>query len=122
MVVNIFRNITEPYKEQRELTVMEGKKVLEILTPISWNKGNIVLSSLFFLRTILKNNKIIPLYIGDDVTDEHAFLGLKKLVLQLVSETKKTTQADYYLKDHKEVQKFLTKLFAYIQNRDTSSI
>lgn len=122
MVVNIFRNIIEPYKEQSELILMEGKKVLEILPPISWNKGNIVLSSLVFLRTILKNNKIIPLYIGDDVTDEHAFLVLKKIGITTCVGNKKTTQADYYLKDHKEVQKFLTKLFVYIQNRDTSSI
>lgn len=53
VMMNTFCSITEIHKKQGELTIMAGKKVLEILPPVSWNKGNIVLLILALSRTIL---------------------------------------------------------------------
>lgn len=50
-----------------------GKKVLEIRPSIKWNKGNALE---YFLETLgfdSSNNDVLPLYIGDDRTDEDAF-------------------------------------------------
>jgi len=116
VVMNMFYDITDIHKKQGELTIMEGTKTLEILPPLSWNKGNIVSLSLALSCTILKNNKIIPIYIGDDVTDENAFLALKNIGITACVGNKGTTQADYCLKDHTEVQRFLATLLSHIQN------
>lgn len=52
--------------------VTRGKKVIEIRPSIEWNKGDAVL---YLLETLgFKNsNDVLPIYIGDDKTDEDAF-------------------------------------------------
>lgn len=53
------------------LTVMNGKKVMEIEPEIDWNKGRAVLWLLSALG--LEGAEHVPIFIGDDVTDERAF-------------------------------------------------
>ncbi|CAJ1974369.1 unnamed protein product [Sphenostylis stenocarpa] len=57
-----------------EFCLTEGKKVMEIRPSIKWNKGNAVQ---YFLDTLGLSscNDILPVYIGDDRTDEDAFKG-----------------------------------------------
>ena len=49
-----------------------GKKVMEIRPSIKWNKGDAVE---YLLNTLgfAKSSDVLPLYIGDDQTDEDAF-------------------------------------------------
>ena len=92
-----------------ELRRMDGKKVYELLPDIDWNKGKAVL---WLLETLgLEGRNALPIYIGDDRTDEDAFRALEKRgVAILVSEHPQETAASYWLKNPDEVECFLQKI------------
>ena len=93
----------------RELRRIDGKKVYELLPDIDWNKGKAVI---WLLETLeLERGKALPIYIGDDRTDEDAFHALKKRgVGILVSEQPQATAASYWLNNPEEVECFLQKI------------
>ena len=95
----------------RELRRLNGKKVYELLPDIDWDKGNAVL---WLLETLgLEGSNALPIYIGDDRTDEHAFRALEKLgIAILVSEQPQETAANYWLNNPEEVERFLHALIA----------
>lgn len=86
-----------------------GKKVFEIRPNIPWNKGVASENILSKFKT-LKNN-LIPLYIGDDVTDEDAFKQFRfsGITIKVTTDSHKTN-ANYLLKSHTEVLQFLYHL------------
>src|SRR6266481_7967322 len=95
----------------RELRRMDGKKVYELLPDIDWNKGKAVL---WLLETLgLEGRNALPIYIGDDRTDEDAFRALDQRGIGiLVSEQSPPTAARYSLKNPAEVEEFLAALAA----------
>jgi trehalose 6-phosphate phosphatase len=95
----------------RELRRMDGKKVYELLPDIDWDKGKAVL---WLLKTLgLESRNVLPIYIGDDRTDEDAFRALEKRgVAILVSEHPQVTAASYWLNNPEEVERFLHALIA----------
>ena len=97
--------------KHRELRRMDGKKVYELLPDINWNKGKAVL---WLLETLeVERGKALPIYIGDDRTDEDAFRALEKRgVAILVSEHPQATAANYCLNNPEEVERFLGELIA----------
>ena len=95
----------------RELGRIHGKKVYELLPDIDWNKGKAVLWLLEALDLV--RGKVLPIYIGDDRTDEDAFRVLEKRgVAILVSEQPQVTAASYWLNNPEEVERFLRELIA----------
>ena len=95
----------------RELRRIDGKKVYELLPDIDWNKGKAVL---WLMDTLgLAQGNVLPIYIGDDTTDEDAFRALKgRGIGILVSEQPQVTAASYWLKNPDEVECFLRALIA----------
>jgi trehalose-phosphatase len=95
----------------RELRRIDGKKVYELVPDIDWNKGKAVL---WLLETLeVERGKALPIYIGDDRTDEDAFRALEKRgVGILVSERAQATAANYCLNNPEEVERFLRELIA----------
>jgi trehalose-phosphatase len=93
----------------RDLRRISGKKVYELLPDIDWNKGKAVL---WLLETLeLERGSALPIFIGDDRTDEDAFRALQKRgVGILVSEQPQVTAASYWLNDPEEVERFLRAL------------
>jgi trehalose 6-phosphate phosphatase len=93
----------------RELRRINGKKVYELLPDIDWNKGKAVL---WLLETLgIDGRNTLPIYIGDDRTDEDAFRALEKRgVAILVSEHPRVTAANYCLNTPGEVERFLQKI------------
>jgi trehalose-phosphatase len=93
----------------RELRRMDGKKVYELLPDIDWNKGK---AMLWLLENLgLEGPNALPIYIGDDRTDEDALRALEKRgVGVLVSEHLQVTAASYWLKNPDEVECFLQKI------------
>nr|XP_027190615.1 probable trehalose-phosphate phosphatase 2 isoform X2 [Cicer arietinum] len=92
--------------------VTEGKKVMEIRPSIEWNKGNAVE---YFLDTLglSSSNNILPVYIGDDKTDEDAFKVIQTRGQGypiIVSSIPRETSALYSLHDPSEVLIFLSRL------------
>eukprot|EP00959_Pyramimonas_sp_CCMP1952_P031148 652906-Pyramimonas_sp.AAC.1 len=55
-----------------DLVITQGKKVLEVRPNVGWNKGKALL---FLLERFGLSNgaDVLPMYIGDDRTDEDAF-------------------------------------------------
>ena len=95
--------------KHRELRKMGGKKVYELLPDIDWNKGKAVL---WLLETLgLERRNVLPIYIGDDRTDEDAFRAIEKRgVAILVSEQPQITAASYWLNNPEDVELFLQKV------------
>jgi trehalose-phosphatase len=93
----------------RELRRIDGKKVYELLPDIDWNKGKAVLWLLEALG--LERGDALPIFIGDDRTDEEAFRALEKRGIGiLVSEQPQVTAASYGLNNPDEVERFLQKI------------
>jgi len=111
-VVWALLKITAPYVREKKIVITLGKKVLEIRPPIKWNKGNAILWLLNKHKSALRDKLILPIYIGDDVTDEDAFDVLKNEGLTIFVGHPKKSHAKYYLKNTKEVSKFLKWLNA----------
>lgn len=88
-----------------------GKKVYDLQPAIDWHKGKAVLWLLSALG--LDGKDVVPLYIGDDMTDENAFHALEGRGIGLiVREEERTTKAQYALDSIEEVRGFLDLLVA----------
>ncbi|XP_038688317.1 probable trehalose-phosphate phosphatase F isoform X2 [Tripterygium wilfordii] len=99
-------------KSYPRLRLTHGRKVLEVRPMIDWNKGKAVEFLLDSLG-LSKSDDVLPIYIGDDKTDEDAFKVLREKCGGygiLVSPVPKETNAFYSLKDPSEVMKFLESL------------
>lgn len=103
----IISEVTGPYIVRDKVKVNSGKKVYEIKPPVKWDKGKVVLWLLARQQFILGAKKILPVYIGDDITDEDAFGALKRKGLTVFVGEPGNSKADYYLKNTGEVAKFL---------------
>ncbi len=83
----------------------EGKMVLELKPDIDWHKGKAVLWIMEALGLDQKED-VIPVFIGDDVTDEDAFRALQgKGIGILVENRGQKTAAKYSLKDVYQVRR-----------------
>jgi trehalose 6-phosphate phosphatase len=98
-----------------ELKVTPGKMVFEIQPKIDWDKGKAVLYLVEALG--LSVDEYVPMYMGDDHTDEHAFEALQELGIGVFVGRAddpevggRTTYADYILNSMKEVEQFLDGL------------
>ncbi|MFA5104466.1 MAG: trehalose-phosphatase [Candidatus Margulisiibacteriota bacterium] len=99
-----------PFVKRALIKVTEGKKVVEIRPPVYWDKGKAVT---WLLKKLKKDagRPILPIYIGDDKTDEDAFGVLRNRGLTFYVGSKGVSNAQYRIKDTKEVHGFLKALF-----------
>jgi trehalose 6-phosphate phosphatase len=98
-----------------ELKVTPGKMVYEIQPKLDWDKGKAVLYLLEALG--LDRDEFVPLYLGDDITDEHAFEALSGRGIGIFvgdaddpEVAGRTTAADFVLDSTQEVERFLNTL------------
>ncbi|XP_021299920.1 probable trehalose-phosphate phosphatase F [Herrania umbratica] len=99
-------------KDYPRLRLTHGRKVLEIRPVIDWNKGKAV-EFLLEALGLSGRDDVLPIYIGDDRTDEDAFKVLREGSRGygiLVSSVPKESKAFYSLRDPSEVKKFLKAL------------
>ncbi|WCJ22399.1 Haloacid dehalogenase-like hydrolase (HAD) superfamily protein [Euphorbia peplus] len=105
----IVKSIMEAYPAFR---ISGGRKVMEIRPRIDWDKGRAlqyIIQNLGFDKT----NDFLPMYLGDDKTDEDAFKIIKDIGRGypiIVSSIVKETKASYSLRDTNEVNDFLIQL------------
>ena len=91
------------------LRVAGGKMIFELRPDIQWDKG----TALNWLIAELGVDvpEVLPVYIGDDVTDEDAFRELEQRGLGIVvGREERPTRAHYVLDDTDEVRRFLDEL------------
>jgi trehalose-phosphatase len=97
------RNVTHSTTgRSRSFICREGKMVLEIRPQITWNKGHAVR---WIAREVLPAGSV-PIYIGDDVTDEDAFIAIPEGITIKVGGPAET-EAQYLLPDVSAVGQFL---------------
>ncbi|MBL8012557.1 MAG: trehalose-phosphatase [Candidatus Omnitrophica bacterium] len=94
-----------PYVRLKDIHLREGKEVYELRPPVAWDKGKAVL----WLLQGFHDKSVLPIYIGDDQTDEDAFIALKDIALTIHVGNGETT-AQYSLKDTTQVKLFLAKI------------
>ncbi len=94
---------------RNNIQVRSGKMSREIRPPMLWDKGVAVLWLLDRQSSLIRDKKmeVLPVYIGDDVTDEDAFQALRSRGLTIFVGKPKNTKARFYVKNTTEVIKFL---------------
>jgi len=102
---NKFINIFNKYNKDN-IQIMNGNKVIEA-RPRTWNKGHAV--DLFLNRY---KSSLLPVYIGDDTTDEDAFQYLKNkgITIFVKNDSQLKTNASYWVENPDEVTKLLSIL------------
>ncbi|XP_075649318.1 trehalose-phosphate phosphatase A-like isoform X2 [Castanea sativa] len=106
--------VNDVLKDYPLLRLTHGRKVLEVRPVIDWDKGKAVT---FLLESLGLSNcdDVLPIYVGDDRTDEDAFKVLREGNQGygiLVSSAPKESNAVYSLRDPSEVMEFLKSLVA----------
>ena len=110
-VGEVERIVNEVAACYRELRKIENKKVYELQPDIDWNKGRALMWLLESLG--LDRKEVLPIYIGDDRTDEDAFGEIRQRGAGIiVSEQPRLTAARYSLKNPAEVERFLREISA----------
>lgn len=110
-VFKIIDEATRSYVKQKRLRITHGKKVVEIKPKINWHKGKIVQWLLRYFRQKSPSGCILPIYLGDDTTDEDAFKVLRKSGIGIfVGSPKVKSLAKYYLRNTTEASEFLEKI------------
>jgi trehalose 6-phosphate phosphatase len=98
------------------LKVTPGKMVYELQPKIDWNKGRAVL---YLLQTLgLDTDDVVPVYLGDDITDEDAFRALAGgrgigIIVGHADDPEvadRATAADFVLPSPAEVEQLLSTL------------
>ena len=97
-----FRREVLPLVHAAELTVLHGKKVIEVRPRVNWTKGHAAL----WLVTRMRRRSLLPIYIGDDRTDEDAFAALKGGITIRVGADRRS-KARFYVRDIQEALAFL---------------
>ncbi|MGO8737080.1 MAG: trehalose-phosphatase [Terriglobia bacterium] len=99
---------------QPDLRLLKGKKIWELLPRAIVGKGPVTQSLLAGLPV-----DTLPIFIGDDTSDESAFAVLRHgLAVHVGGQTK--TKANFCLRDPGEVREFLERLEAVISCKDPS--
>jgi trehalose 6-phosphate phosphatase len=106
--------VEEVRRNLPRLRTSGGKKVIELRPDIDWDKGKAVNWLLESLG--LDRPDILPLYLGDDLTDEDAFRELRSRGIGiLVRDEDRPTLAHFTLENPEEVRTFLQELTAALR-------
>ncbi|KAK8482391.1 hypothetical protein V6N11_033151 [Hibiscus sabdariffa] len=125
----VAQRVHDVIRNYPRLRLTHGRKVLEVRPVIDWDKGKAVT---YLLESLGKKNKhalglgncddVLPIYVGDDQTDEDAFKVLREGNRGygiLVSSVPKESNAFFSLKDPQEVMEFLTSLVVWKKKSET---
>jgi len=109
MVDKVKSHVQQVVDKHENLKLGTGKRILEIKPAIDWHKGKAVYWLMDQLK--LKAEDTLPVYFGDDVTDEDAFRAIIDDGLSiLVGKHDQPTAAHFKLKDVDELEQFLNQL------------
>jgi trehalose 6-phosphate phosphatase len=108
-----FYKIISENTENQTMAILKGKKVLELTPNVLWDKGK---AALLIIKQLEKT--CLPIYIGDDVTDESAFKALSEGGITIRVGISKKTAAQYYLKNQREILQFLHYINEMVRYRD----
>jgi alpha,alpha-trehalase len=91
-----------------------GKRIFELRPDVAWDKGRALWS--LFEQAGLARDDDLAVFIGDDVTDEDAFVALGDDGIGLVvADEARPTDADYRLSTPDDVRAFLAELATLLE-------
>lgn len=101
---------THRHGQRRSLRVTGGRKVVELRPDIDWDKG----TALKWIREqIHQSGRVLPIYIGDDLTDEDAFDAVRTsgigVIVRHDEDGGRPTAAQFALNNPGEVCEFLRR-------------
>lgn len=106
--------VDQVLSQHEDLRKTGGKKIFELRPDIDWDKGKAI--SWILRKLKLDRDDVLPIYIGDDLTDEDAFREIRNRGLAiLVKDENRPTLAHYALENSEEVRLFLHMLTALFQ-------
>ena len=111
-VLRTVRRITKPYLDGKTLRLVKGKEVVNLLPSLDWHKGSAIKWLLDLQNSLNRRvGGILPIYIGDDVTDEDAFKEVADKGFAIrVGRPKPSSAAPYYVRSTDEVEVVLQAL------------
>lgn len=117
-VAQVERAVSDLLARHPRLRAGRGKCVIELRPAHDWHKGKALL---WLLERLDGRVPLLPIYVGDDVTDEDGFRALAARGIGIiVSDDARDTAARYRLRDPREVHVFLEQLLATAQQLATA--
>ncbi|MBI3317795.1 MAG: trehalose-phosphatase [Candidatus Omnitrophica bacterium] len=111
LVKNGFYEVVHSHLLKRQVRVTAGKQVFEVRPPVRWTKGTMVNWLLARWSASIGKTGILPIYVGDDETDEDAFEALwTQGITVAVEPATPLTKARYLVDSPEGVQRFLGRL------------
>lgn len=108
-VASVETAVDEALAATGQLRKRGGKKIFELLPDMDWDKGRTVR----WLVEQLPGRDVVPVYVGDDLTDEDAFHAVRVSGVGIVvMDAPQPSAARYSLEDTDAVQAFLQRLTA----------
>lgn len=121
-VKNVFYAVLQPYQAKRQVRVTTGHCVFEVRPPVRWTKATMVSWLLTRRLATANGSRVLPVYIGDDLTDEDAFEALRgQGVTVAVGPSTPLTQARYYVETPQEVRRLLQRVLEVRTGRKRAS-
>jgi trehalose 6-phosphate phosphatase len=110
-VKNIFESVVHVARSLGKIRVTTGKKVYEVRPPVAWDKGKAI-SMLLARYNKTDDWATLPIFLGDDLTDEDGFKVIEKHsgISIFVGEAEQDSVAHYFLRSPSETEEFLSIL------------
>lgn len=106
--------VDEVLAQSKGLRKTGGKMIFELRPDIDWDKGKAL--SWLMRKLDLDRRDVVPIYLGDDLTDEDALREIENRGIGiLVRDEARPTHARYALEDTAEVRIFLQTLSDYLE-------
>jgi trehalose 6-phosphate phosphatase len=100
--------------QQTGLRVTTGREVIELRPNIDWDKGKTLRWVLDYIRDNEGAGPLLPIYLGDDITDEDAFDAVDDdgiaILVRHSDDGDRATAARYALDDPDRVREFTERL------------
>jgi trehalose-phosphatase len=114
-VESVVRDVIGGSEALGKARLTHGKKVYEVRPDIAWDKGKAVKLLMKRYGKGGRNSGLVPIYLGDDLTDEDAFKAIEGYgqgLSVLIGESNTPSHARFFLKSPAEVAVFLKMLLA----------
>ena len=114
-LVHYVHEALRPAREAGQVVLVEGKKVIDVRSAVSWDKGKALA---FLLETLSHDGpdsrSLLSIYLGDDVTDEDAFreVNRREGLSIVVGLEGRSSQARFGLDSTDQVRQFLERLLS----------
>ena len=111
-VTNALERVIATARSLGKVRITSGKKVYEVRPAVEWDKGEAIALLIERYGKTKTKKELLPIYLGDDQTDEDGFKVIEKHggISVFVGEESGNSAARYYLESPAEVEQFLSRL------------